>query len=803
MTFAASLLCLSVLCPLPQGGIKLPPPTAKPGAAAAQRPLSEIERFKRDVAEMQGSQPKVEAKLQEMSTTYPAIEALILEVARSARANEMQSLMVVANRFGKAPAADGGKSRVPDELLFQLLARPLGEATRVTVETMAFLKGPDAKRALQDCIRGRIAAVRHHASALLAPMLTAEDLDFALELSSEQALDLQLRGVDLLAAVPHERATARLIELLSKDPALAGSACMALIGLGAKAVPHLQRLCAEPRIDRGYEYCAFALAQIEQAGGGIVLPVATANALLPRLQDAELLSRSLAAIASADLAYRSDPVAEKSRSTGTSGTGTSGTGTSGTGTSGTGTSGSAGNTATTAAIQFPDAQIVEALIDVVVPVQFVPNLDMLRRPAEERLVRATGRVGVGRDSLPWREWWKDQKNGFLGVRARLAVDADLAQHAIVVMRNEQHLTRVLAEGLADVPPQSGALEVVVTSQQMLELVQALQAGGFGDADAMRMQSALPAVRSLQLQLSGGRAQVAMPATPHPRFDALVQLVQGRVNAELWQLYRNAKDEPDRAAFWRAERRWLDAHPDATERDRRLMDRVVQNWPGLSTSLRARALEQFLSRSDRRQLLSEGQGERILAVLDGVPELGELDLRLLELAAGVPGDRIWPRCIALAARAGVSRATVRALFAVLGPDAVVTALQDTNPVVRRAAIEEVVVVRDQRAAPRLVELLADADADVRQAAALACGQLQVDAASKPLIAAIVADDTGPVLRRECLRALGRVGGDQAFSVLQRALAAPAQEDKEAALRGLGELRDPRSSALLAELVVIGH
>ncbi|HEX5053594.1 MAG TPA: HEAT repeat domain-containing protein [Planctomycetota bacterium] len=765
----ASLLCLSVLTAPPQGDLRLPPPTPKTAAAAAPRPLSEIERFRRDLMEMQGSQPKVESKLQEMSTTYPAIEALILEVARSARANEMENLMVVAKRFGKVPAADGGKSHVPDELLFQLLARPLGDATRSTVATMALLKGDQAKVALQQCIRGRIAAVRRYATELLAPMLTPEDLDFALQLSSEQTLDLQLRGIDLLAAIPHERGPQRLVELLSKEPALAGAACAALIALGERAVPYLQRLCAEPRIDRAYEYCAFALAQIQQTSTATVLPASVASVLLPRLKDPEPLTRSLAALALADLAYRSEPT----------------------------------GTGSPDAVVFPDAQIVEALIDLVAPIQFVPNLDMLRHSAEERLVRATGRVGVGRESLPWREWWKEQKVGFLGVRARLAVDRSSAQNAVVVLRHEQRFVRVLAEGLADAAPQNGAVEIVLTAEQMFDLVQALEAGGFGDTEAMRVQSALPIVRSLQLQLPSGRTQVAMPATPHPRFDALVQLVQDRVDSELWQLYRDPKAEPDRAAFWRAERRWLDAHPDALERDRRLLERVVQHWPSLPQPLRARAIEQFLSRSDRKQLLREEDGERILAALEPVAELSEMDLRLLELAAGVRGDRIWPRCIVLAARAGDGRTAVRSVFAVMGPDAVLTALSDANPVVRRAAIEEVVVGRDQRAAPRIIELLADAEPEVRRAAALASGQMQIEAAAPRLIATIVAEDTPPAMRRDCLRALGRVGGDQAFSVLQRALAAPGQDDKEAALRGLGELRDPRSAQLLAELVVLSH
>lgn len=760
MTLAAALLCLATTTPLPQGDLRLPPPSKTTTAPGAQRPANEVERFRRDLLDMQGAEPRVEAKLQEVAVAYPAIEPLILEVARTAKPAEMLNLLVVARRFGNTT----GTSRVADELLFQLLARPLGDATRPTVEAMVALKGTDAKKALQDCVRGRIAGVRRAATDVLVTMATAEDLAFALQLSGDASLDLQLRGVDLLAAVPDDRAKVRLVELLSKTPPLAAAACGALVRVGAPAVPQLQQLCREPAIDRGFAYAAFALAEIGEATATSCLPDELADTLVPQLASPESLTRSLAAIPLADLAYR----------------------------------GVAGRTPS------PDAAIVEALIDVVTPQQFVPNLDSLRRPAEQRLLRFSGRVIAANEVLPWREWWKVQKEGFVGMRSHVAVDAKSASFAIVVLRQGQRHVRLIAEGLAAMPPLEGAIEVLLSDAQMLALVEGLQAAGFGDPEVLRGSSGLPPARSLQIQVRGGRAQVAVPAGEHPRFEALVKLVTACVDEEVWQLYRNPSAEPDRGAFWRAERRWLDSNPDPVERGRRFAHRLVQQWSTLSPSLRARGVEHVVAHPQRRQLLGEDDGAAAVAVLQQAKELGELDLRLLELAASVPGDRVWRDCVGLAATMpGGGRAAVRSVFAVLGPDAVLAALNDDKAVVRRAALEEVVVVRDPRAAPRILQLLADADPDVRRAAAFACGQLQIAAAATPLIATIAKESTEPELRRECLRALGRTGGDQAFAVLQRALAAPQKEDKEAALRGLGELKDPRAAQLLADLVVVGN
>ena len=110
---------------------------------------------------------------------------------------------------------------------------------------------------------------------------------------------------------------------------------------------------------------------------------------------------------------------------------------------------------------------------------------------------------------------------------------------------------------------------------------------------------------------------------------------------------------------------------------------------------------------------------------------------------------------------------------------------------------------RRADPRLVELLKDADLEARRLAIYACGTLRVAAASRPLVAQIAAEDATPELRREAMVALGRTGGDLAFPVLQRAMAAPDQADRDAALRSLGELADLRAAHLLAELVVVGN
>lgn len=763
MTLAATIL-LSVLPQVFQGSdLKLPPAPAAEESTAEVRPLNEIERFRRDLLEMSGAEVKVQAKLEEMGRAYPKIEQLILEIARTARATEMRNLMPVARRFGRTSGTD----RIADELLFQLLARPMGDATRVVIETMAVLKGADAKMSLKQCLRASIPAVRRQAIPVLAPLCTKEDLAFALSLSREQSLDLRLRGVDLLQAIGDEEACNRLVQLLAKDPALAAAACLALVRVGSGAVKALHQCVAAPVVDRSYVYAAFALAQIGDATGDNVLPAELLQPLSKRLQAPDALTRVLAAVPLADLAYRAAP-----------GEGD--------------------------ADALPDAALVEALLLVVEPTQFVPNIDMLRAPAEQRLLRHTGRIVASEDALSWRTWWQDQKQSFLGVRSQLAVTGSNAGSAVVTLRQDGRIVRLLGERVASATPMASAIEVVLSAEQMLALVQALENDGYGNASAMRVDSALPRVRSLEVRVGNGRSSVAVTEAAHLTFDSMVTTIDKTVASELWQLYRVAAQDTDRHAYWQAEQAWRVAHPDPVERARHFLDQVLAGWGTWSPELQARAIGYLVGHAQRNEILREEDGAAIVAKLASLASLGAYDRQLLEIAAGSPGDKVWRDCVALAITTeDGGRSAVAQVFKVLGPDAVLSALKDERAIVRRAAIDEVVLVRDARAAPTLIQLLADEDFDVQQAAVFACGQLRVSAASRAIVELIAADQTDPTLRQACLRAIGRVGGQLAFPVLQQAMSSPSKDDKEAALRGLGELRDPRAAHLLAEFMVVGH
>ena len=300
-----------------------------------------------------------------------------------------------------------------------------------------------------------------------------------------------------------------------------------------------------------------------------------------------------------------------------------------------------------------------------------------------------------------------------------------------------------------------------------------------------------------------RTLVVAPAQAAPQFENLMARIEAVVQREVWQLYRDPLAEPDRGAFWLAERKWMAANPDPITQERHFLLRAVHRWPQLPENLKGRALQRAYLVADRARLVQETDGAAMVAMLRTQASLGDNELRLLELAAGAPGDAVWRDVVDVASTLpGAGPKEVSRVFSLLGPDRVLAALQDERGVVRRAAIDEVVQLGDVRAGARLVQLLDDADESVCRSAVFACGAIGIEAARPRLMAMVAADSTLPQLRREALRSVGRIGGPGAFELLERALAAPQREDRQAALRGLGELREVRSAQLLAEMFVAG-
>jgi HEAT repeat protein len=118
----------------------------------------------------------------------------------------------------------------------------------------------------------------------------------------------------------------------------------------------------------------------------------------------------------------------------------------------------------------------------------------------------------------------------------------------------------------------------------------------------------------------------------------------------------------------------------------------------------------------------------------------------------------------------------------------TALEDDDVQVRKAAAGAVARVRLKEAAPLLAAWLGDRDGDVRAAAVTALGALAEPSSREALTRAL--SDALPLVRREAAGALARVADDDALLSLQTATADADPSVREAAVAALRGRTDGR-------------
>ena len=100
MTLTASLLLSLLPQVFPGGDIQLPPARPKAEAPTTAKPLTDGERFRRDLLDLAGREERAEQRLRTMAEEYSQeqLEKLIVEVARSARNEELIGLARAARR---------------------------------------------------------------------------------------------------------------------------------------------------------------------------------------------------------------------------------------------------------------------------------------------------------------------------------------------------------------------------------------------------------------------------------------------------------------------------------------------------------------------------------------------------------------------------------------------------------------------------------------------------------------------------------------------------------------------------------
>lgn len=745
-----ALTLLLVVCP--QNPLVLPP---RP-EPARREPVSPERTFEQDAAALRRSQlhkGREDQVLADLIARYPDIVPRSLNLARTAEPDLLDGLLRVLARVG---GAEEGK-----QIASLALTRPLGVAAARAMETVATLLGPAAKETLFRCLAARASGTRRAAANALKPLLGAADAATVLDVMQRGGREVHLLALDLLGATPAAAARTALIDALSSpDANVASTACESLIAHGAAPAADLQAIVGRAAASRAFGYAAVALTQLELTHATTLLPETAAPFLRQEVDSHDLFMRVAAAVALAQLAYRSSDDAGE---------------------------------------RYGDRAIVDGLLLVVAPGTYVASYGLLQPLASAQLRRFSGRAFA----LPteWEGWWATARANFIGLRQALALDGERAALASLTLRQPGRVIRLRGERApAPLDVQEGDEVYVLPTAEMAQVVQRLQDAGFmspalEQARQKNVGAARP--RVLDLRVGAARTFYDAPERDDAWMDRFATDLAAVASSQRWQLYH---DGGDFMTFWAQQRQWLLANPERVARDRRMKELIVAALPRLRGTLRTRALEHLNEVPKLGALLDEKDG---LAIADAVRQGGAIaadDERLLALALRVDTEPVAKAVLEvvdeLATKGG--REVLPRLFAVMGPERVLRCLGDPRPQIRIAAMHEVANMKELQAVPALLLGARDADLAVQQTAIYALGVLRAPDARRPLLDAL--PTLAPEARRVAWVALGRIGGEGVFAAILQGTTLDNVDDRRAAIAALGKLEEPAAADYLASLFV---
>lgn len=733
-----------------QNPIVLPPRQAPP-RATQQEPSH---HFEQDVAALRRSRlrPKLEEEtLTTLAVRYPDLASRAAALLRTADPDLAFGLLRVLERFGSQDEAAA--------IAAVATTRPLGAAAQRAMEVLALLAGEDAKEALFRCLIARTSGTRRAAADQLKPRLGVQDAARVLELMQRDG-ELRALGLWLLGATPAAAARTTLLSALATpDVHAATTACESLVEHGPDLAQDLQALVERAALDRSFGYAAVALTRLELAHGVVLLAPSAAPFLRQEVDSNDRFMRVAAAVALAQLSYRSGDEAGD---------------------------------------RFGDRAIIDGLLLVVAPGAFVPSYGLLHPLANRQLRRLTGRAFD--TPTDWQSWWTAAREGFVGLRQTLAMDEGRAAVAALTLRTRERVVHVRGERAPEPSRRDESDELYfLPASEMLRLVQRLQDAGF--MSPALEKAALPTeatanARSLELRVGSARSTYEADDRGDAWMERFVADITSVAARERWQLYPS--DGTDFLVFWRQERDWQAQHQDRADRDRRLKDLVIAALPRLRGAQRSRALEHLNDVPEVAKLLDAEDGAAIAAAVRASGSIDADGERLLAMAMRIPNDDVAKAAIdvvdALADAGG--RDAMPRLFAILGPERVLHCLMDPRPRIKIAAMHEVANMRELRAVPALLAASRDADPEVQQTAIFALGALRAEDARRPLLDAL--PTLTPAARRVAWVALGRIGGEGVFPAIVRGTTSDEVEDRRAAIAALGKLDEPMAADYLASL-----
>lgn len=774
--------------PLPEEPPK--PATTKPAPPPAPEP-TEPELWIATLAQW----PAAEAKQASIRlAAQPGIAWPLLERKMLEPKQDWRMVCGVASTMGKI-----GDARGIELIQGKLQDRALWMHSGDLLDALVRIDAVGSKSRLVAALLHPASAVVEEAASRLEARLGPADLDALRDVLEAGGPAAREAAVRLLPRTGPEARTSLAAALRDPSPEVALAAARALAADDAPEAEALTARCAASAIDRQISYAALSLAFRGERTGTRTVDDATVRLLLGGrgLSGVDPLSRTAAAIALADLGFRSE----------------------------------------VPALEDPlDHKIPDALVDCVAATSFWPDLKVLQPLALRRLQRLTGRSTTV-SPQEWRSWWEQNRASFRARRALSTIPAESLATFSVSLRGPRapggEPTTLAAgpEGLGSSFPDD--LVLLLPREDATELARVVEASGVLRRPEFPGTDASPA---LELTVRAGQRERRL-AIAAPDSDAGVTAVADAASSLrarfAWQRYRSsrqASDLPDFVA--RVGPRFA---PERTESERAaalaemistaLDDARGETWnlraleelralPTLHDALGDAGTRTLLGHLGRRTALDR-TAEGLVLVLSKSQrsEAHPLLLDFLLTRAGPASHDLLVRVFAEASRrdleAGLAdeRAAVRSVaVASLGPEtppdlaeaAVKKALEDPELSVRREAVRALGRLRAEWARER-VEAEASKPGDLRLPAVEALGLLGGKSALPTLMSAYAADD--PALRIVAMRALAATREPEALSAIVFAMTYdPDASAREVASQTIVAVGSDRAASELRRLAL---
>jgi HEAT repeat protein len=775
---AASAQSSSGAGPAPQPGV--PPPRKKgdagpvfspPGEGAdaePARPEKPPEPPKSDLQKAMDSlagwpSPEARSAVDWLVARWTEAKPALL-AALGARPSDGRLLPGAAAAFQRAGDTEG----LP--VLLAAVREPKGwRAAAEVIDAAVALDPVGLRDRLLPLLSVPCSAVVERAARAVRPALGPEDAPRLLDLAGSKSASTRRAALGLVSEVDLAAARVALLRALGDPAPEVAQAAAAILGTRGDASLRADLNAAARGTDaRAGAYAVVALSLLTDGLGTSAMDDATVAAILGSrgLRSADPLNRAVAALALADIGYRTaDPVVDP----------------------------------------LLEKEVVPALLEVVAGARFFPDLVTLRPLVLSRLRRLCAGTEDLQTSPDWSAWWESRTGTFVARRVLTSIPPGSRGALRLRVAGPAAGTAgpaVYAASAAEVPSAGGAggRFVLLSPEEADRAARAVEESGLL---TLPEPSALGEAASLEVAVDvGNRGHVlrfpAGAAVP-PGIEGLLRVLAEVRAANRWQRYWDHRVAPIFADFVAGERpAWAAGGAADGDRATRLLRLASGAAVDLPEEDRLDTLQEMLQSPTLRGALRPEDASALasLAVVD--PRLGasgEAALRVLA-AAGRPEGLSCLRARLETTDTPAERSALEGIleetFAAAPPGLVLDAAAQGEGVAVRCAAVRSLGGRggDEAAAKAVLAATSAPEAPVRAAAYRALGRLRLADAGTALRFALE-NETETAAKAGAIEGLGSLGGADVVPVLGRASQSPDPRLRAAAVRALAATREPEA------------